>query len=93
MKTIFLVLILSCSSLSFAQCDEQLTAKPGTYSLQMNPEKVDVTTAPITLVNCAYLEQIEASRLDNKDVTIELGNYIVKVFSRNRVLNTKLELE
>jgi hypothetical protein len=93
MKTLFLSLLLICSSLAYAQCDEQLTADPGTYQVEMNPEKVDATNAPVTLVNCAHLLQIEASREDDKDVTLELGNYIVRVFSKNKVLNPQLSQE
>ena len=93
MKTLFFSLSLICSSFAFAQCDEQLTANPGTYSVEMNPEKVDATNAPITLVNCSYLLKIEASREDNEDITLELGNYIVRVFSKNNVLKTKLSHE
>ena len=78
--------VASCS-MSIAQCDSELAAAPGTYLVEMNLEKVDATTAPIQLADCAQLEEIESNRRDEEDTTIELGNYIVTVYSRSRVIN------
>ena len=71
-----------------AQCDDDLTAKAGTYLVTMNQEKVDSQSAPYSLTNCYFLELIESNRKLNEDVTLELGNYIIKVYSKNRVINS-----
>lgn len=71
------------------QCDESLTAKPGTYLLKMNPEKTDVTVAPYTTTNCYYLEQIEASREFDQDIELVLGNYVIIVFSKKKLITIK----
>ncbi len=72
-----------------AQCNENLTAKPGTYKVTMNQDRVDSYIAPYAFTDCYFLEEIESNRKDTQEVTLELGNYIIRVYSRERVINAK----
>ena len=72
---------------TYGQCDENLTATPGSYLVTMDPDKTDAIEAPYIINNCLYLEQIESVRKDDKDATLKVGNYIIEVYSRNRVIN------
>lgn len=78
---------------SMAQCDSELSAQTGTYSVSANPQKTDITTAPIALSECSQLEEIESKRENQHDVTVEIGNYIVLIYSRNRVANLNHTVE
>ncbi|MCR9173655.1 MAG: hypothetical protein NXI10_14230 [bacterium] len=89
---LLVVLALSCSA-TYAQCDPSLGeyAIPGSYEVHFNPEKTDNRVAPQQLANCQHLLQIESARQENRDVVLEIENYIIVVTSRKRLSEVELE--
>lgn len=88
-----LVAVVVLPSSLFGQCDTSTGefAVTGSYEVHYNPEKSENRVAPQQLANCDHLAQIEAARADEKDVILEIDNYIIVVTSRKRL--TQIELE
>lgn len=90
MKQTLLCVLFLCSVFAVnGQCDETLTAKAGTYKILHNPEKMDSDYTPYQLTNCSFLEQIELNRHQTQNIFIELGNFIIEIYSRDKELELK----
>jgi len=86
-KHALLFMITFLSYLSTGQCDPSEVALAGTYKVEMNPEFTDTKVAPQTLVICEDLVKIESERKENQRIFLEIGNYIVEVYSRSSINN------
>ncbi|MDB3906434.1 hypothetical protein N9355_03080 [Crocinitomicaceae bacterium] len=90
------IVAITATLLSFttaAQCDSSVGnyAKPGTYEVHYNPELTENQHTPSRLANCDYLLQIESARREDKDVLLEIDNYLIVVTSRKRLMQMELE--